>query len=421
MISLHGLAPPRSVYLHIPFCYRRCFYCDFAVVPLGDKADGATGSGSESVKSYLKLLHREISLSDPVAPLSTIYIGGGTPSILSPCQISELLKHLDDSFGIQSGAELTMEMDPASFDEDYLAAVLDIGINRVSLGGQSFDDEVLAQLGRNHSQRNLLEACDWLHSAQKDGSLCSWSLDIIQNLPGQELITWKHQLDQSISTMAPHLSIYDLSIEPGTVFAWRQKRGELSLPDEGLSVEIMNLTNEVLKTAGFSRYEISNYAFPGHASRHNRVYWSGSGWWGFGQGATSAPWGQRLARPRTRDGYKRWIEIQEEEGLDHSLLAAEALPMQLDDKLLVGLRCREGIDFEALARGYGWDDEKCQKYLSALELRWRQSIQKGWLKRVGRRYRLTDPEGISISNQVLVEVLLWWDSLPNDAVSLANS
>ena len=154
-----GLAvlPPRSAYLHIPFCHRRCFYCDFAVVPLGDHANGAKGSGSASIQSYLQLLQREIALVKPGPTLATVYIGGGTPSLLSSAQIGALLDQLRQRFGVQLGAEITLEMDPASFDQAYLEAVLAAGVNRVSLGGQSFDDAVLETLGRRHR----LWAC-WL-------------------------------------------------------------------------------------------------------------------------------------------------------------------------------------------------------------------------------------------------------------------
>ena len=182
----------------------------------------------------------------------------------------------------------------------------------------------------------------------------------------------------------------------------------------------MQTTSVLLRQAGFGRYEISNYALPGHASRHNRVYWSGAGWWGFGQGATSAPWGERLARPRTRDGYCSWIEVQEAEGLDSSLVAAQARPLPLDEQLLVGLRCREGVDLEALSRAWGWTHEQCNALLPSLQARWQAAVDRGWLELHGRRWQLSDPEGMAISNQILVEMLLWWQSLPADAVASPN-
>ena len=412
------MSAPRSAYLHIPFCHRRCFYCDFAVVPLGDKAGGEVGPGSASIQAYLEQLHAEIALSPVGPPLATVYIGGGTPSLLSPAQIRQLLEVLRRQFGFQAGAEITLEMDPASFDQADLQALIGAGITRVSLGGQSFDDQVLAALGRRHRRADLEQCCRWLVNAQREGSLSSWSLDLIRNLPQQGLESWAEQLEQALAAQAPHLSIYDLAVEPGTVFAWRQERGELPLPDDELAVELMALTSARLSKAGFCRYEMSNYAQPGHASRHNRVYWSGAGWWGFGMGATSAPWGERLARPRTREGYANWLEDQRAR-LDPSLQRTMAAVLPLDDRLLVGLRRHEGVHLRDQAKRCGGDDHSCDAHLPDLEMRWRGAEARGLLVQEAGRWRLSDPEGMALSNQVLVEVVCWWDQLPVALTGLA--
>ncbi len=414
------LMPPRSAYVHIPFCHRRCFYCDFAVVPLGDRARGSVGPGSSSINAYLKLLHKEVSLCPYGPPLATVYLGGGTPSLLTPQQISSLLENLRNHFGFQQGAEVTLEMDPASFDREYLQKVLEIGINRVSLGGQSFDDTVLAGLGRRHTHQHLINACRWLNNAKVRGDLVSWNLDLLQGLPGQDLSSWINQLEQALETRAPHLSIYELSIESGTVFEWKQKRGELFLPDEELASEMMILTSELLRKAGFSHYEISNYAIPGHASRHNRVYWSGAGWWGFGLGATSSPWGQRFARPRTRNSYDQWIKSQEYNGLESSLISSLAKELSLEDQILIGLRRKEGVNLIALSESWGWNNEESASFLELLKIRWKSAFEKGWIQQKGRRFFLSDPRGMMISNQVLIEVIRWWESLPLDAVDLSS-
>ena len=171
------LNAPRSAYLHIPFCHRRCFYCDFAVIALGDKASGENAPGSTLIQSYLSFLHREIALA-PIGPaLSTIYIGGGTPSLLKPSQINALLDHLRDHFGFQYGAEITIEVDPASFDKDDLEGYIQSGINRFSLGAQSFDNSSLEKLGRRHRRNHLLQACSWINDCYKTGGLSTWSLD----------------------------------------------------------------------------------------------------------------------------------------------------------------------------------------------------------------------------------------------------
>jgi oxygen-independent coproporphyrinogen-3 oxidase len=409
---------PRAAYLHIPFCHRRCFYCDFAVVPLGDKADGDGGPGSASIAAYLKLLHREIALSPSGPPLSTVYLGGGTPSLLTPDQVGSLLEALRRRFGLAPGAEISLEMDPASFDEARLQGYLATGINRVSLGGQSFDDRVLADLGRRHRRRDLLEAADWLRQAMRHGDLRSWSLDLIQALPGQDLPRWREQLEQAVAQEAPHLSIYDLIVEPGTVFERRQRRGALDLPEEDTAADLMLLTGRILTEAGYGHYEISNYALPGHASRHNRVYWSGAGWWGFGMGATAAPQGVRQARPRTREAYAAWLAEQTRP--QAAVMASGGAPpagtggteepgVDGEDSWLVGLRRREGVNAERLFEAAGMAPQE----LHGLRERLSPFERRGLLQVEGPRWRLSDPEGLALSNAVLRELLLWWEERPS--------
>ena len=384
--------PPRSAYLHIPFCHRRCFYCDFPVVPLGDRASAEAGApGSASIAHYLQQLLREIAAAAAGPPLSTVYVGGGTPSLLSGEQLRQLVQALRRRYGIAPGAEVSLELDPASFDQARLAAYLAAGVTRVSLGGQSFSDGVLEQLGRRHRRADLLEAAGWLQQAQRSGRLQSWSLDLIQGLPGQSLAGWREQLEQAIALQPPHLSVYDLIVEPGTVFERLEQRGALALPESDLAADLMELTAQQLAQAGYGHYEISNYALPGHASRHNRVYWSGGGWWGFGMGATGAPWGVREARPRTREGYAAWLE-QAERGSSVGIQQGQAMP--LDERLMVGLRRREGVLLQAPA---------------ALQERWQPFVEQGVLRREGPRWRLSDPEGLALSNAVLRELLVWWE------------
>ncbi len=403
------LPPPRAAYLHIPFCLRRCFYCDFPVVPLGDKAHG---SHSPGIAAYLVLLGQEIATSPAGPPLSTVYVGGGTPSLLTAEQLGELLEALQRRYGLAPGAEITLEMDPATFDEERLKGVLHAGFNRVSLGGQSFDDAVLAGLGRLHRRQDLLQAAGWLHQARHQGLLRSWSLDLIQGLPtlpgGPDVRSpqdttahWQQQLEQALELSPPHLSIYDLSLEAGTVFAKRWQRGTLELPDDDLAADLMELTAQRLRRAGYGRYEISNYAWPGHASRHNRVYWSGAGWWGFGMGATEAPFGTRVARPRTRQGYETWLN----ERLPVASISARPFP--IDERVMVGLRRREGVNIQQLLieQGIGLDLEGLMAHLAP----W---IEGGWLCIEGERWRLSDPRGLGLSNSVLRDFQMWWQERP---------
>jgi putative oxygen-independent coproporphyrinogen III oxidase len=410
---LSVLWPPRSAYLHIPFCHRRCFYCDFAVVPLGDRAGAEAGApGSASIAAYLELLHREIAMAPFGPPLSTVYLGGGTPSLLLPEQVGGLLAALARRFGLSPGAEITLELDPASFDRPRLEAYLAAGVNRVSLGGQSLDDGVLAALGRRHRGAELVAAAGWLAQAHQNGRLASWSLDLIQGVPGQTLPLWQQQLRQAVVLAPPHLSIYDLSIEPGTVLAWRQRRGELALPDAELAADLMELTGRELAAAGYGHYEVSNHALPGHASRHNRVYWSGGGWWGFGLGATAAPWGQRQARPRTREAYGQWLERAEA-----IALAPPPAAEWLEDQWIVGLRRREGVRPLALLAAAGLAPSTAQRALADLALRLQGFRRSGVLLLEGPRWRLSDPAGLALSNAVLRECLVWWERWRGDAVA----
>ncbi len=398
--------PARSAYLHLPFCHRRCFYCDFPVVPLGDRAAGEAGApGSTSIAAYLQLLQREIAAAPAGPPLSTVYLGGGTPSLLTPVQVEGLLAALQRRFGLAPGVEISLELDPASFDQARLRGYAAAGVNRVSLGAQSFDDSVLAVLGRRHRGEHVGQAAAWLEQARRRGALASWSLDLIQAAPGQDGAAWRQQLRRAVASGAPHLSVYDLTIEPGTVFARRLERGQLELPDHDRAADLMEITWAELSAAGYGHYEISNYALPGHASRHNRVYWSGAGWWGFGMGATAAPWGERQARPRTRAGYAAWLDQGPLAGAPPGAGAG----MPLDERLLVGLRRREGVRLPALLAGAGLSPSQSERALVELRRRLAPWRSEGLLLEEGGRWRLADPAGLALSNGVLRELLSWWE------------
>ncbi|TGG92623.1 MAG: radical SAM family heme chaperone HemW [Aphanocapsa feldmannii 277cV] len=385
---------PRSAYLHIPFCHRRCFYCDFAVVPLGDHAGG---EGSGAIRAYLDWIRQEIDAVPAGPPLSTVYLGGGTPSMLSPQQVGSLLQTLGDRFGLAAAAEVTMELDPASFAEQQLTAYRQVGVNRVSLGAQSFDDGVLVRLGRRHRAAAVRQACGWLRRA----GLRSWNLDLIAALPGQSMAHWSASLAAALAEAPPHLSVYELTIEPGTVFGRQLERGQLDLPGEDAALEMLLATHRTLVAAGYGHYEISSFALPGHVARHNRVYWSGANWWGFGMGATSAIGAVRVARPRTRMAYRRWLEQP---------LPAPLPPQpleRLEDLLIVGLRRREGVSLARLEALTGLMPGTLDGLGDALA--W--AVREALLCIEGRRLRLTAPLGFARSNQVLRSGLAWLEGV----------
>jgi len=402
---------PRSAYVHIPFCHRRCFYCDFAVVPLGNKIETLQGYGSRTVKEYLYFLQKEILSIKHKSSLSTIYLGGGTPSILDPQQIKELIDLFRDNYGVDYGAEITMEVDPASFTQDDLFGFINAGINRFSLGVQSFNNQILQNSGRRHLKEDAEKSCLWLKREYDSGLIKSWSLDLIQNLPLSGFKEWQDDLKKAITFSPPHLSIYDLNIENGTVFKKLVNLGKLELPSDEEAFRNSESTNLILKNSGYSRYEISNYCLPGHQSRHNRVYWSGLGWWSFGQGSTSSPWGVKLTRPRVSKEYKEWVIRQYEYNLDSSLTNKEFVYKELDEKIMLGLRLKEGVDIKEVFKEQNWGNKKFESNFSKLLEEWERFLESGLLVRKGNRFFLSEPNGMELSNQVLVSMFKWWDEI----------
>ena len=402
---------PRSAYVHIPFCHRRCFYCDFAVIPLGNKIDSLQGNGSKTIKEYLIFLYKEILSIKHKSPLSTIYIGGGTPSILNPIQIKDLINLFKQNYGIDYGAEITMEVDPASFNEEDLYGFIKAGINRFSLGAQSFNNQILEQAGRRHCGQDVEKSCSWLKKAYDYGLIKSWSLDLIQNLPISGFKEWQEDLEKTLKFCPPHISIYDLNLEPGTVFKKLVDLGKLSLPNDDVSFKNSELTNLLLNVSGYSRYEISNYSLPGHQSRHNRVYWKGLGWWSFGQGSTSSPWGEKFTRPRNSKDYKKWVTNQCEIKLDHSLINQDYVYSELDEKIMLGMRLKEGINIYKLISEQNWDSKKSEIALQKLFKEWKRFLESGLLIKNGNRFFLSNPQGMELSNQILISMFKWWEKV----------
>ncbi len=402
---------PRSAYVHIPFCHRRCFYCDFAVIPLGNKVETLQGYGSKTVKEYLHFLHKEILSIKHKSSLSTIYVGGGTPSILDPQQIKQLIDLFKENYGVDYGAEITMEVDPASFNLEDLHGFINAGINRFSLGVQSFNNQILQKSGRRHLREDAEKSCLWLKKVYSAGLIKSWSLDLIQNLPLSGLREWKEDLKKAITFSPPHISIYDLNIENGTVFKKLVDLGELQLPSDEQAFRNSETTHLILKNSGYSRYEISNYCLPRHQSRHNRVYWSGLGWWGFGQGSTSSPWGQKLTRPRVSKEYKEWVMGQYKLSLDSSLNSIDYVYQELDEKIMLGLRLKEGIDIYKFFEEQNWENKKLESNLRKLLSKWERFLESGLLVKNGNRFFLSDPQGMELSNQILISMFEWWDEI----------
>jgi oxygen-independent coproporphyrinogen-3 oxidase len=330
------------------------------------------------------------------SPLRTIFFGGGTPSLLAVSQVEEILTALATQFGLVTSPEISMEMDPGTFSCSSLQALRDLGINRVSLGVQAFQDELLAACGRTHCVADIHQAVADLVAV----AMPVWSLDLISGLPHQTLTHWEKSLTQAIALTPHHLSIYDLTVEPGTVFAKRYVPGVAPLPTDTLASDLYRVAQALLTQAGYEHYEISNYAQSGYQCQHNRVYWENRAYYGFGMGATSYTQTQRFARPRTTHEYKDWVATYQAQ---QGKLDCPPTPIseQWLDTLMVGLRLATGVDCQALKQTFG-----AARVDLLIELLTPYQ-QQGWVEfdAVPATWlRLTDPEGFLFSNVILVKL-----------------
>lgn len=380
---------PTSAYIHIPFCRRRCFYCDFPISVIGNRKRGET---SGTISTYVDWLCREIKATSALgAALTTVFLGGGTPSLLSVPQLETILSTLDQQFGLGSDVEISMEMDPGTFDLSHVQGYCALGVNRISLGVQAFDDALLETCGRFHRLTDVYRAVEAMHQVP------SWSLDLISGLPNQTLAQWQLGLGRAIAASPHHISIYDLTIEPQTPFGKQYQPGQQPLPSEGTTVAMYRLAQHTLTTAGYNHYEISNYARAGHQCRHNRTYWENRPFYGFGMGATSYTQGQRVARPRTQQTYRQWVADYQQAG---GVLTEPQLPPieQLTDGLMVGLRLAEGIDLEPFIKTFG------TAFITMVTSRLQPYLTSGQTILNNNRLRLSDPDGFLISNTVLADL-----------------
>jgi oxygen-independent coproporphyrinogen-3 oxidase len=378
---------PSSAYVHIPFCRRRCFYCDFPISVVGDRLRGET---SGTISQYVEVLSQEISITPTFGqPLKTIFFGGGTPSLLSIEQLEKILIALERRFGIVPGAEISMEMDPGTFDLAHIVGYRSLGVNRVSLGVQAFQEELLKVAGRSHSIVDIFTAVELVRKVE----IPEFSLDLISGLPHQSLDRWQDSLAKAVGISPTHISIYDLTIEPGTAFGRYYKPGDRPLPTDETTVKMYQMAQQVLTGAGYEHYEISNYAQPGHQCQHNRVYWENRPYYGFGMGAASYIEGKRFTRPRKTKEYYQWVNAG-------CVVDCEVTPPNeiLLETLMLGLRLAEGVSLSKLVDDFGEDTvEEIQKFLQPY-------FDKGWVDIKNGRLRLSDPQGFLFSNVVLAEL-----------------
>ena len=384
--------PDTSLYLHIPFCIRKCSYCDFLSSPQDE------GTREE----YVQALIREILVqgdSFSGTKVDTIFFGGGTPSILTEMQISRIMEAVHASFSVRPDAEISLEMNPGTAEPDKLRAFRQAGINRLSIGVQSLHDDELRLLGRIHTAAQAETA--FLQA--REAGFENINIDLISALPGQTPEKWEYNLSKAINWKPEHISAYSLIIEPGTAFAEMQEKGQLlPVPEEEDDRTIYHTTGKILSRAGYRQYEISNYALPGKECRHNIGYWTGHEYLGLGIGAASYIRGCRF--PNTPD-LSFYLETLKKaaDGSDlesireevHSLTDKE----KMEEFMFLGLRMTDGTDAGEFERRFGRSLESVYGDV----IRWH--IRQGVAERTQKGIRLT-ARGIDVSNYVLADYLL---------------
>jgi putative oxygen-independent coproporphyrinogen III oxidase len=326
-----------GVYLHVPFCRVRCGYCDFNTYT-GDELRGAKRD------DYAAQAVAEVALGGrvlaeaglPARPASTVFFGGGTPTMLPQSDLAEMLHAVVDTWGLVDGAEVTTEANPDSVDAAYLQALKASGFTRVSFGMQSAVPSVLATLERTHDPERIPLVVQWARDAGLDVSL-----DLIYGTPGETLGDWERSLDVALAQQPDHLSAYALIVEDGTKLARQIRRGEVATPDDDLAADMYELADDRLAAAGYDWYEVSNWSRgDAHRSRHNLAYWQGHDWWGVGPGAHSHVGGVRWWNVKHPAAYQQRMTAEQSPGAGRETLDDETRRVE---RVLLGVRIREGL------------------------------------------------------------------------------
>ena len=318
-----------ELYIHIPFCVRKCLYCDFLSFAADDKTK----------EKYIEALCTELMFIGKErcqTSLSSVFIGGGTPSVLPAELIVRVMECVKENFTLDSDAEVTIECNPGTVDKEKLKAYFGCGINRISFGLQSVHDEELKKLGRIHTFDDFLKS----YEAAVNAGFTNINVDLMSDIPGQNVDSWTETL-KTICELKPapvHISAYSLIVEEGTPFADMAEEGKLDIPDEDTDREMYHMTSKILSEYGYERYEISNYAKPGHECRHNLGYWTGAEYYGAGLGAASYYGGCRFTNTPDMPVYMG--DPIDSFKLDEKLTNAD----KMSEFMILGLRLTKGVD-----------------------------------------------------------------------------
>lgn len=340
-----------GLYIHIPFCRQKCFYCDFP----------SFAGREKKIDKYLQALEQEFALlrqrlyqkdnvrdaESKFAP-RTIYIGGGTPTALNAHQMKKLLKIVQKYVSVGEAEEFTVEMNPGTVDREKLLLLQQAGVNRLSVGVQSFDDHCLQKIGRIHTAQDAVNTIELAHNLGFDNI----SLDLIYGLPQQDREILTKSVERALTLPVQHISIYGLQLEEGTAFQRMADMGKLQLPTDELVETMYDYIVEKLPEAGYQRYEISNYALPGYESKHNLSYWQDVDYLGLGSGAHSYWQGTRYENPRGIDDY---ISVLEAGRLPATLEEQVDRQAHMEEYCFLGLRTTAGIDKNLFQQKFGVD------------------------------------------------------------------
>lgn len=371
---------PLELYVHIPFCVRKCQYCDFLSGP----------SDEETKDRYIEALLKEIRAAEHTEnyEIVSVFIGGGTPSALKAEAIASIMRTLQEQFFFCEDAEVTIEANPGTVDLEKLTIYRNVGINRLSLGLQSTDAEELKLLGRIHSYEEFLKSYEWAREA----GFSNINIDLMFAIPGQTGEAWRQHLYQVAELNPEHISAYSLIIEEGTPFAEQN----LDLPDEDTEYQMYEDTAEILERYGYRQYEISNYAKQGYMCRHNAGYWQRREYLGFGLGASSLYGGMRFSNTRRMQEYLKESRNPDQIRKDVTVLLRNE---RIEEFMFLGLRMTEGISEKKFEENF--DVRLMDVYGDILQ----KYEETGFMEHIETKWRLTR-KGIHVSNHILADFLL---------------